>query len=106
MDECIQSALNQTYPQIEVILYDDSSKDNSVQVAKKYREQIKLINGKEKFEFPAFNQANGINKSFEVCKGEIICLLDSDDYFTLDKVEKVVNVFKRSKCCLGSACIR
>ena len=82
-------------PQIIVILYDDSSKDNSVQVAKKYREQIKLINGKEKFEFPAFNQANGINKSFEVCKGEIICLLDSDDYFTLDKVEKVVSCLKK-----------
>jgi glycosyltransferase involved in cell wall biosynthesis len=96
LDECINSILNQTYPYIEVIFYDDKSKDNSINVAEKYADKIKIIKGNEKFDYPSFNQGNAINKAFQMANGEVICLLDSDDYFELTKVEKVVNIFKNN----------
>ena len=95
LEHCITSVLNQSYPQIEIILYDDASTDNSIIIANKFKDKIRIINGKEKYKYPSFNQANGINKAFNLSKGEIICLLDSDDYFTTNKVERVVNVFEK-----------
>ena len=43
VEECIQSALNQTYKNIEVIVVNDGSTDNSLQIIRKYSDRIKII---------------------------------------------------------------
>jgi len=96
LDECILSVLNQTYKNFEVILYDDGSSDNSLQIARKY-ESVKIISNPNFGKKPAFNQGNAINSAFNVADGDIICLLDSDDFFAVDKIEKVVKVFENNE---------
>lgn len=85
--EAIDSALNQTYPHIEVIVVDDGSTDNSREIIASYKEQIIPVlkeNG---------GQASTFNAGFAASNGEIICILDSDDLFLPKKVAEVVNVF-------------
>jgi glycosyltransferase involved in cell wall biosynthesis len=89
--ESIQSALDQTYPNIELIVCDDGSTDNSVSVVEQYLRKdprVRLIrkgNG---------GQASGFNAAFAASRGEIIALLDSDDRFLPRKVERVVADFQ------------
>lgn len=93
LDYCIQSTINQTYKDIEVIFYDDGSTDNSLSVAQKYKENIHILAKPNHGKYASFNQANAVNQAFEVSTGEIVCLLDSDDAFDKNKVETVVKVF-------------
>lgn len=83
----IDSALNQTYPHTEVIVVDDGSTDNSREIIASYGNQIVPVlkeNG---------GQASAFNAGFAASRGDIICILDSDDIFLPEKVVEVVNVF-------------
>lgn len=83
----IDSAINQTYSNIEIILVDDGSTDNSQQLIESFSNNITAIfqhNG---------GQASAINAGFAASKGEIICLLDADDLWLPSKVEQVVESF-------------
>lgn len=93
LDYCISSALNQTYKNIEIILYNDGSSDNSLEIANKYKNNIIILSNKNFGKYPSYNQANAINMAYELSKGEIIFLLDSDDAFYPEKVERVMDVF-------------
>ena len=82
--DAIDSALNQTYRNIEVIVVDDGSTDDSEAIIRSYGSRVIPIlknNG---------GQASAMNAGFAICKGEIVCLLDSDDVWLLNKVEEVV----------------
>jgi len=96
-EKSVKSAINQTYKKIEVIFYDDGSKDNSLKkvekLKKKYKKRISIIKNKNRGEFYSVNQISAIEKSLKKSKGEIACILDSDDFFKKDKVKKVVNYF-------------
>jgi glycosyltransferase involved in cell wall biosynthesis len=89
--ESIQSALDQTYSNIELIICDDGSTDDSISVIEEYQRKdprLKLIrktNG---------GQASGFNAAFAASRGEIIALLDSDDRFLPNKIERVVADFQ------------
>jgi len=85
--EAIESALNQTYPNTEVIVVDDGSTDNSREIIANYKDTIIPLykeNG---------GQASAINAGFALSKGQIVCLLDSDDVWMPEKVAKVVEMF-------------
>ena len=87
----IESALGQSYSNQEVIVVDDGSTDNSREVMAGYADRVKTIlkeNG---------GQSTAFNAAFAASSGEIICLLDSDDYFLPDKVEKVVSCYRAHK---------
>lgn len=88
--EAIDSALNQTYNNIEVIVVDDASTDNSFQVISSYGEKIEPVlrseNGK---------QAAALNDGFAVSKGEIIIFLDADDFLFEEAVENIITVWKK-----------
>ncbi len=89
LTESIDSALNQTYENIEVIVVDDGSTDNSRNLIAKYGNRIIPIlkdNG---------GQASSLNAGFKACQGEIILFLDSDDLFHPSKVEVLVNLYRR-----------
>lgn len=87
LGDAIDSAINQTYPYVEVIVVDDGSTDNSRELISSYENRIIPLlkeNG---------GQASAFNAGFAASRGEIICILDSDDTFLSDKVAEVVNIF-------------
>jgi glycosyltransferase involved in cell wall biosynthesis len=94
--EAIDSALNQTYPYTEVIVVDDGSTDDSREIIATYGDRI----------VPVYKEngglASAINAGFSVSRGELICLLDSDDLFF---PEKVSHVFEAWKAKPGSAIV-
>jgi glycosyltransferase involved in cell wall biosynthesis len=91
IEAAIQSALGQTYSNIELIICDDGSTDNSVSVIQEYeRKDSRLLF------LPKANggQGSGFNAGFAASRGEIITLLDSDDLFLPHKVERIVADFQ------------
>lgn len=86
LKECIDSVLNQTYKNLEVIIVDDKSTDNSIDIINSYKDKrMKLIRLKK-------NSGVSIcrNKGIESSCGDYISFIDSDDYWDLDKIKKQV----------------
>jgi glycosyltransferase involved in cell wall biosynthesis len=84
----IDSALNQTYPNIEVIVVDDGSTDNSREIIADYGDRVIPVLKKNG------GQASSLNEGFNASHSAIICFLDSDDYFPADKVIRIVRHFE------------
>ena len=87
--DSIDSAINQNYPDIEVIVVDDGSTDNSREIIESFKEKV----------IPVFKQNNGqasaFNAGFSKSKGEIICFLDADDFFLPGKIKKIIETFQQ-----------
>lgn len=96
INDCLESLNKQTYKNIEVIVFDDCSQDNSIEELKKFS-NINLIANTTNGGFGSYNQMNAYKKAFKKSNGEIIFFLDSDDYFCKDKIEKVINRFTLDK---------
>ena len=96
IQQCIESLNSQTYKNMEIIFFDDNSSDNSLEIIKQ-SSNVKIIENKIQTNFGSLNQLNAFRKGIEISKGDIIFLLDSDDYFQKKKVEKIVEYFKRNK---------
>lgn len=73
LDETIQSVLNQDYPNIEYIVLDDGSTDNTREVLRKYTGRIVWET------HPNMGETRTVNKGFGMAKGEIIAVVNSDD---------------------------
>jgi len=93
IEQCILSVLNQTYSNIEYVIIDGKSKDNTVNVIRKYSENISYwISETDRGMYDA------INKGIEVSSGDIIGLLNSDDlFYSNDVVESIVNTFQSNQ---------
>ena len=82
INKCINSLLNQDYRNIEIIFLDDNSFDNSNDVIKKFKKKIKITKKSyQKQNKGAFDQIKSFKECFKISTGELIFLLDSDDYF-------------------------
>jgi glycosyltransferase involved in cell wall biosynthesis len=73
LDETVNSVLAQDYPNIEYIVLDDGSKDNTREVMEKYRERVHFES------HPNVGETLTVNKGFAMARGEIICVVNSDD---------------------------
>ena len=89
LKECLDSIINQTLKEIEILCIDDCGTDNSIDILREYSKKdnrIKIISHKEnKGLGPARN--TGINEA----KGEYISFIDSDDYISRDYLENLYN---------------
>lgn len=85
LDRCVNSIVNQTYSNLEIILVDDGSKDNCPAICDAWAERDARIKVVHKA-----NAGLGMarNTGIEHATGEYICFFDSDDYVALDTVEK------------------
>lgn len=88
IEETILSVLTQDYPNIEYIVVDGASTDNTLDILKKYEGRLTWISE------PDRGQSQAINKGFRMAKGEILAWLNSDDTFLPGAVNKVVQHFQ------------
>lgn len=88
---CIDSALEQDYPEFEVVVVDDGSTDDSRQILASYGERILTVlkeNG---------GQASSFNAGFAAASGDILFLLDADDAFLPGKLARIAEIYDRNE---------
>jgi len=89
LEEAIQSVLNQTYQNWELILWDNQSKDSSSKVYKKFNDtRLKYF-----FSDKHTDLGGARAKAFKYLKGDYVAVLDSDDLWFPDKLEKQLKLF-------------
>ena len=97
LEQCIESCLSQEYKNIEIIVFDNVSSDNSSNILKKFEGNI-IVKSKSRIsEIAAENQIDLLIEAFKISSGELICFLDSDDYFTSSKLDRIVEKFSQNK---------
>lgn len=93
IERCIESVLNQTYRQLEVVLVDDCSPDNSISLAQNYINNSSLSKDFV-FKYERHDHNRGLsaarNTGLDVATGDYIYFLDSDDEITSDCIETLV----------------
>lgn len=91
LERCIDSIINQTYKNLEILLINDGSKDSSYEICKNVEKKDKRIK--------VYSKENGglsdaRNYGLERAKGEYICFIDSDDYINPKMIEKLYEQIK------------
>jgi glycosyltransferase involved in cell wall biosynthesis len=87
--ETIESVLAQEYPNVEYIVIDALSTDETAAVCAEYAGRLTFISEKDR------GQSDAINKGFKLARGEIVAWLNSDDVFLPGAIEHVVEAFLR-----------
>lgn len=98
LSECLDSVINQTLKDIEIICINDGSTDNSLAILNSYAQKdnrIVVINKKNEGVSKARNY--GLNTA----QGEYVMFLDADDYYTLDACEKAYNAVIQNNTDIG-----
>jgi glycosyltransferase involved in cell wall biosynthesis len=87
LPQAIESVLNQTYTDYELIVINDGSTDNTQAIVEPYLEKIRYL----------YQENQGVstarNRGLSLARGELIALLDADDFFLPDKLKEQVAVF-------------
>ena len=81
--EAIESAIHQTVQADEILFIDDFSEDNSLEVASRYKEKIKIIRNEKNLGI-----VDNFNKAVSLTYGDYICFLGADNRFRSDYIEK------------------
>lgn len=92
LEKCLNSLINQTYKNIEIIVINDGSIDNSLEIIKRYQkndQRIILIDKKNT------GVSDSRNKGIEKATGDYICFLDADDFYENNYVEVMLNIIKK-----------
>lgn len=92
LEQTIQSVLDQGYPNLEYIIIDGGSSDNSVSIIHKYQQHLKYWVSE-----PDSGQSHAINKGLKVCTGSVFNWLNSDDYYAPNALKRVGEIFKDDK---------
>lgn len=88
IEETIESVLSQNYPNLEYIIIDGGSTDNTVEIIKKYESQVTFwVSERDR------GQTHAINKGIAKATGDILAYLNSDDYYLLGTLHKVAEYF-------------
>lgn len=93
----IEAVLNQTYQNIEYIIIDGASKDNTVQVAKSYQEKFDSTLGRSLLVIsePDKGMYDALNKGAKFAHGMLIGQTNADDWYEPDAVETMVKLYKK-----------
>ena len=92
IEEQIESILNQSYKNLEIIICDDNSTDNTTKLIESYIKvdsRIKIFRNKQNLGF-----IKNFEKAISLCNGEYIALSDQDDIWKLNKIELYLKKIK------------
>lgn len=87
----IESVINQDYENLEYIVIDGESTDNTLSILEEYNDKLIYISEKDK------GQSHAINKGFKLAKGEIVAWLNSDDIYESNCISKIVKEFMNNQ---------
>lgn len=94
LHQCIDSIINQTISEIEIICIDDESTDNSIKILEEYQ----LIDGRIRILTQNNNGAGSArNKGLAAAKGKYLSFLDADDFFMHNMLEKALDSAERNR---------
>src|SRR4030067_1654987 len=82
---CIESVMNQTYPHWEMIIVDDGSTDSTPEIIRKYNDKRIIFFQKDHKGIDYLGE--NYNHALHVSKGELIMILEGDDYIPLNRIE-------------------
>lgn len=100
--DCIEGVLKQDFKDYEYIIVDGASKDNTVEILKEYEEKFQKVSADSKGFKPTFRWISepdkglydAINKGFKMAKGEVVGIINSDDFFhRSDTFDIIANAF-------------
>jgi glycosyltransferase involved in cell wall biosynthesis len=91
IEKTINSVLSQNYPNLEFIIIDGGSTDNSVEIIKKYEEHLKYWVSE-----PDRGQSHAINKGMAKSTGEILTWLNSDDWYLPGTLQRFADLFQEN----------
>lgn len=94
IEKCLQSIINQTYKNIEIIVVNDGTKDNSLELAKKVQKKDKRITIISQ---PNAGLSAARNTGIAHAKGKYINFIDSDDYIEPTMIEELYNLVIKEK---------
>ena len=97
LDKCIQSCLEQDDNNLEIIIIDNLSTDNSLNIIKKYSDKLLVKTKKKESLYSPKNQTDSLIEAFKLSSGNLILLLDSDDYILSNKASKIRDIFFNNK---------
>ncbi len=90
IEDTINSVLAQEYPDLEYIVKDGGSTDGTIDLLKKYENRLKWVSTKDKGIY------DGMNQGLQLATGEVIGILNSDDFYAHSQVLKnVAEVFQK-----------
>ncbi len=93
--KCLKSAVNQTFKDMEIIIVNDGSKDNSYKIIEKYKnkyDNIKVINQENS------GLSSARNTGIKISCGKYIAFADSDDYFSKRFIEYMYTTAEKKNC--------
>ncbi len=93
LSECLDSLVNQTIKNFEVIIVDDGSTDKSLEIAEMYKSKLNLNIIKQENQGASAARNNGMTHA----KGKYIAFMDSDDVFATDALENMYNTINKNK---------
>jgi glycosyltransferase involved in cell wall biosynthesis len=92
IERTIRSVLDQGYPNLEYVIVDGGSTDESVEIIRRYSDRLAWWVSE-----PDEGQSHAINKGIEGTSGEIVAFINSDDYFMPGAFQKAIAAFERSE---------
>lgn len=90
LSEAVESVLNQSYKPIEIIVVNNGSTDNSLEVLKAFENRFRLIDQSN------LGQSGARNSGLNQATGDYIAFLDADDYWHPEKIEKQVKLLSNN----------
>jgi glycosyltransferase involved in cell wall biosynthesis len=90
LSEALESVFNQTYKELEIIVVNNGSTDNSMEILDSFGEKITVINQQN------LGQATARNVGIAQASGKLLALLDADDIWLPDKIESQVSLITDS----------
>lgn len=97
ISECIESVLNQTYQNWEMILIDDGSSDSTASIAEKYAQKDSRIKFHKQSNVGIFELSKTYNKALQYSQGEYIAVLEGDDIWADTKLELQVEAMEKDQ---------
>lgn len=91
LEDCIGSVLNQGYPNVEYIIIDGGSTDESVAIIQKHQEKLAFWVSE-----PDNGQSDAINKGFRKATGDIVAWLNADDYYFPEALATIAKVYRKN----------